>query len=227
MEAQALIVCWELGRRRHPLDRALLLHAAAEPDADCEALADRPLGERNAALLRLRSELFGDALQASVDCPACCERLEFTVSARSLLPCAAATRSAPVEHGGRRVRMPTTRDLAAVANEPDEPSAQRKLLERLLETGSLDGCSSDDLAAALDAADPCLDVSLDLSCPACAHAWATPLDLPGFLWEEIEVRVRRLLDEVHTLAHAYHWNEEEILALSGVRRSAYLQRVLA
>ena len=123
--------------------------------------------------------------------------------------------------------MPTTRDLAAVANEPDEPSAQRKLLERLLETGSLDGCSSDDLAAALDAADPCLDVSLDLSCPACAHAWATPLDLPGFLWEEIEVRVRRLLDEVHTLAHAYHWNEEEILALSGVRRSAYLQRVLA
>ena len=51
MDAQSLIACWELGRRRHPLDRALLLYAAAEPEADPDTLADRTIGERNAALL--------------------------------------------------------------------------------------------------------------------------------------------------------------------------------
>ncbi|HEV7822061.1 MAG TPA: hypothetical protein VGO84_12850, partial [Burkholderiales bacterium] len=85
MDAQALIGCWEHGRTRHPLDRALLLHAAAAPDADPDTLADRPLGERNAALLRLRQRVFGDAVKSCVDCPACSERLEFTLNASTLL----------------------------------------------------------------------------------------------------------------------------------------------
>ncbi|HEU5135653.1 MAG TPA: hypothetical protein VFU13_10960, partial [Steroidobacteraceae bacterium] len=76
MDAHAIISCWEQGRRRHPLDRALLLHAAATPDADPETLADRTLGERNAALLRLRQSLFGDALKSCVECPECGEALE-------------------------------------------------------------------------------------------------------------------------------------------------------
>lgn len=233
MDAESLLACWEHGRRRHPLDRALLLHAAAAPGEDPNALADRTLGERNAALLRLRQSLFGDALKSCVDCPECGERLEFALSAVALLARSGPPDSEPERThtwvAGRRVRLPTTRDLTSVADEPDEASASRRLMQRLCE-----GDVSDDdaelqreLARALDEADPCMDFAIDLACPGCAHAWSAPFDVPAFLWEEIDARARRLLDEVHALARAYSWAEAEILRLSETRRRAYLERVLA
>jgi hypothetical protein len=131
-----------------------------------------------------------------------------------------------------RVRMPTTRDLAAIARAPDEASAVRTLLERLVDgDGASDSSPSpvplDRLTRALDEADPCIDVAIDMTCPACAHLWNAPFDIVEFLWEEIEVRARRLLDEVHVLASAYGWTETEILRLSDARRGAYLERALA
>jgi hypothetical protein len=230
MDAQSLLGCWEHGRTRHALDRALLLHAAAAPREDPDTLADRPLGERNAALLRLRQSLFGDALNSCIDCPECAERLEFSLSAQTLLGRAGAIRQdAHVIVAGERLRLPTTRDLASIANEPDETHATRKLLERL----RVDGIHSDlevahdELARAFDEADPCMDLAIELDCPACAHQWSAGFDVPGFLWEEIDVRARRLLDEVHVLARTYGWDETQILRLSEARRHAYLQRALA
>jgi hypothetical protein len=53
------------------------------------------------------------------------------------------------------------------------------------------------------------------------------LDLPAFLWTEIEAQVRRLLLDIHTLAVAYGWSEREILSLSDARRRLYLEMVQA
>jgi hypothetical protein len=229
MDAQSLIACWELGRRRHPLDRALLLHAVATPDTDPDTLADRTLGERNAALLELRQCLFGDALKSCVSCPACDEKLEFAISAQALLERAPAIARTHVDLHGRMLRLPTTRDLASVASELDSDRAAQRLLDRLLDGNSGNGflASAEAVTRTLDEADPRMDLSLGLSCPGCAHEWAASLDVPAFLWEEIEVRARRLLDEVHALARAYGWSERQILELSDLRRSAYLERVLA
>ena len=134
MDTQSLIACWELGRRRHPLDRALLLYAAAEPEEDPNSLADRPLGRRNAALLRLRRSLFGDALESHVACPQCGERLEFALSADALLERHRQSCDYARAAGSLRLRLPTTRDLASVAAETEESAAARKLLERLVDT---------------------------------------------------------------------------------------------
>lgn len=227
MDAESLLNCWDQGRRRHPIDRALLLYAAAVRAEDPETLADRPLGERNAALLRMRQELFGDALKSCVECPQCGERLEFSLSAEMLLARAGEPECAEshVLVNGSRVRRPTTRDLACIAREPDGSGAASKLLARLCATDMT--LPYDEVARALDAADPCLDLGIDLACPQCAHPWTAALDVPAFLWEEIEVRARRLLDEVHLLARSYHWREADILRLSETRRRAYLDRVLA
>ena len=54
-------------------------------------------------------------------------------------------------------------------------------------------------------------------------AWSAPLDVPAFVWAEVDAWTRRLLVEVHSLAAAYGWNEHEILALSPVRRLSYLE----
>ncbi len=231
MNPHALLTCWECGRRRHTLDRALLLHAAAAPDDNPDALADRSVGERNAELLRFRRALFGDELQSCLECPTCGERLEFSLSAETLLA-RAPTGMTHIWVDGVRVRMPTTRDLARVAQEPDEAAAVHKLLERLVcEDAAIDSSrgpvSVDRLTRALDEADPCIDIAIDVMCPACAHGWNAPFDIVDFLWEEIDVRARRLLDEVHVLASAYGWTEEEILRLSDARRGAYLERALA
>lgn len=227
MDAQTLIACWELGLRRHPLDRALLLYAAAEPDLDPDSLADHPLGRRNAALLRLRRSLFGDALQSSVNCPRCSERLEFSLSATTLLARAPAGAATHAELGALRLRLPTSRDLASIVSETEPGRAESKLLARLLGRSDVEDAFADEhLARALDAADPCMDFTLDLSCPDCAHEWSEPFDVPAFLWEEMELQARRLLHEVHALAGAYGWSEPQILALSDVRRRAYLERIL-
>ena len=227
MDAQSLIACWELGRRRHPLDRALLLYAAAAPDEDPDSLADRPLGRRNAALLRLRRSIFGDALKSCVDCPKCGEQLEFTLSADALLERAASHTLTHAQLGRLRLRLPTTRDLASVATEIEESRAARMLLETLAEAPAEEiEFTDEELTRALDTADPCMDLTLDLSCPACDHTWSAPFDVPAYLWDEIDVRARRLLDEVHALASTYCWSEERILALSEGRRRAYLERIL-
>jgi len=230
MDSHALLRCWEHGRRRHALDRALLLHAAAAPDADPDTLADRPVGERNAALLRLRRTMFGDDLASCVDCPSCGERLEFSLSAGALLE------RRPVDPAwasidGVRVRMPTTRDLASVAGASDEAGAVRALLARLVDGTEIEAADNaalaERVARALDDADPCLDISIEMTCPGCAHAWSAAFDVAGFVWEEVDARARRLLDEVHVMAAAYGWTEAEILGLSDVRRGAYLERTLA
>jgi hypothetical protein len=228
MDAETLLSCWEHGRHRHALDRALLLYAIAAPAEDPESLADRTLGERNAALLRLRQSVFGDRLDSCVECPACSEALEFSLSAATLLARAATrpTRATDIEVSGQRVRLPTTRDLAAVARQETATPAAHELLLRLCASKPM-VATPEEIARALDEADPCMDLSVELTCPSCSHGWAAAFDVPAFVWEEIEVRARGLLDEVHVLAHAYHWDEQHILALSETRRHAYLERVLS
>jgi hypothetical protein len=228
--AEALVAAWERGRGRGPVERSLVLHAMAAPNADRDALADQPLGERNRALLRLRRQWFGDTLAACIDCPQCDERLEFALSVSSLL--AQPAPAAPtIDVGGVRFRLPTARDLARIADEPDSATAACRLLGTIVasvpapDRGTL-ALLADRVANALDEADPCIDVSLAVDCPACAHRWSVSLDVASYLWDEVDVRAQRLLDEVHVIARAYGWSEAEILALGDARRSAYLERVL-
>jgi hypothetical protein len=230
-------MAWERGRARHPIDRALLLFALGEPDADVDSLADQPLGRRNWVLLRLRQATFGSRLRAYLDCPTCGERQEIELDATDLL-----AMGTPLADGGRRVsvngqsfRLPTSRDLALVTAEADVEQAAVKLLgacalDEMVPQQGLDRPLTswvDLVAAAVEQADPLADLILDVVCDSCGHPSTVPFDIAAFLWEEIEARARGLLDEVHLLAQAYGWSEADILALSEARRSAYLERVTA
>jgi len=232
LSAKTLLVAWERGRTRHPIDRALLLRALAAPDAEPDALADEPLGLRNAALLRLRLATFGSSLRAYLDCPGCGARLEFELDATTLLATPAGG-AAPVEVKGLAFRPPTSRDLAAILDEELPERAALRLLRRcLIDTNERTDDAVlepllDRVEAALEQADPWADVTLDFRCETCGHAWAAPFDITGFLWEEIDAYAGRLLDEVHLLARAHGWSEGAILGLSESRRAAYLKRAMA
>jgi hypothetical protein len=79
----------------------------------------------------------------------------------------------------------------------------------------------------MEAADPAAELTISMACPACEAVFGEPLDLAAFCWAEVEARAPRLLAEVDALASRYGWSEAEILALSRVRRDAYLALVLS
>jgi hypothetical protein len=149
-----------------------------------------------------------------------------------------------LEAGGQRIRfrLPNSLDLLAAAA---APQPRRMLLERCVTgVGAVSTASvvaeSDETASAaaakalppeaeallvarMQALDPLANASFALTCPACGHAWAEPFDIAACIWTEIDAWAYRTLREIHGLASSYHWSEADILALSPLRRQAYLQ----
>ena len=139
-----------------------------------------------------------------------------------------------IEHGGRAItfRLPNSDDLAAIAT-LDPVAARRALLVHCLDGSediNLAELSDETLALAgkrMGEADHQADVQLALACPQCRHEWSAPFDIATFFWSELKARAETLIREVHELAAAYGWPENEILNLSPARRAAYLEMVRA
>jgi hypothetical protein len=239
LSAGGLLAVWEAAWPLEPIGRAEVLLRAARPDLSPDALASSTVGERDVALLALREATFGHRLAAVATCSACGGGLELELDTREFTRSAehaTANTAEVVEEGVQvRFRVPTTEDLAAIAPHRDPDQAARDLLERCLlsarrEEGDL---AADELsptvraavAAAMAAADPGADLQLVSTCPACGEAWQGAFDVGSFLWAEIDVCARRLLGEVHVLAAAYSWAEQDILAMSSWRRQIYLEAV--
>jgi hypothetical protein len=227
-----VIDLWENGVQRHPVDRALLTLGAAHPEVPQAALADWPLGRRNQAIAELRAASFGHGIHGWIACPGCGDRLEFEIDWRALAATGSDSRlDQPIVVGGRTFRLPTSRDLAAVAQEAERHLASIRLVDNcLIEPDDSAVWSEQELEEIGDRmaeADPLAETRLTLDCPSCFHAWEESLDIAAFLWEEIDARARRIVFEIHGLASAYGWTEPQILALSPSRRALYLEMVRA
>jgi hypothetical protein len=229
-----LLDLWERGSRRHPLDRALLVLAAALPDRSYDGLADWPLGRRNQALTNLYCQWFGPRLRAWTLCRNCSENLEFEMDTETLGGQNTWENDEayePVVVHGRAFRLPTSRDLALMANETDPAAGAVRLVERcLVESNGPARWSEEELfeiGESLAMVDPLAEICVNVPCPACGNEGKETLDPVSFLWTEIEARVRRLLFDVHTLASAYGWSEAAILSMSEIRRSMYIEMAQA
>jgi hypothetical protein len=229
LAAADVLALWEIGAHRHALDRSALLCAWARPDLQVQTIVDLPLGAVTASLLRLREASFGAPIQAHVNCARCGERLELALVSSELLQ-AVTERACEIEVHGMRVRAPSLRDLAAVADELDTQRAARLLLARciLQDSGDATGLPDEafrEVEDALEALDANADLALEVRCEICGHGTIAQLDAGALLWDEIAARARTLLYELHVLASAYGWTEGDILALSPARRAAYLGMV--
>lgn len=222
-----LLVVWERAVTAAPAHRPLAFLGDGRD-------GDVPVGARNASLFSLRDSLFGARLTALADCPGCDERIEFEFSAADVL----VNSEPPHELSGTcdgftlRFRVPHAIDLTALAGEGD---GVRRLFQRCLYEACRDGqpVPAAELpdsvmrwaAARMAEADPDAVMRLALHCPSCGTEWHAAFDISTFFWMELDYWARRLLDEVHVLASAYGWREDEILALSPARRQHYLERV--
>jgi len=248
-----LLLLWEGGMRRHPLDRALLALGAAMPETPYERLADWPLGRRNRSLAELRSRSFGSHFQGWIACASCGEKLEFELDSRVIVDAGREADESAHGDAGETIivnqqafRLPTSRDLALAVHESDARLAAIRIVEscRVALPHAADlpasreafGVSDpaaenwsddalDEIGERMAVADPLAETRLSLHCPHCECDWEETLDIGAFMWAEIEARARRLLREVHILAMAYGWTEAEVLALGENRRARYVEMV--
>lgn len=236
LSAHDLLGVWEAGEDRHPLDRALILLAAACPELTWDELAALSIGQRDARLLTLRELTSGPMLNGFVECTRCAERLEFDVALSDLIVAAEPEEEARellIDGLALRFRLPDSRDLAAVVGSRDPAAARGLLVRRCVLQASRDGEpvaaselpaeATTGLARRMAECDPQAEVLLDLRCPTCDHAWQALFDIVTFFWAELAARAKRLLREVHTLARAYGWREADILGMSARRRQYYLE----
>lgn len=233
VSASELLSVWERGQGQRPVQKALALLAAACPGTPPAELAALSIGRRDSLLLTLREWTFGSRMACVVACPACGERLEPSFDAadiRTPEPPETGSGELSLTFHGREVRfrLPNSLDVLALAGIQDLTLARRVLLDRCLVKPPRKPVAeelAEAVACRMAEADPQADVQLALSCPACACSWSAAFDVTSFFWREIEAWAYRILREVHTLAVAYGWREEDILSLSPWRRQAYLQMV--
>lgn len=238
---QEIVRAWEWGEPRHPIDRGLVLLDLAWPGAERPDLASLSIGQRNAILLDLRARLFGPTMRSFVSCPTCSAALGLELPVAGLrgddLPPTDPLYDLKVKDMVLQVRLPDSRDLAALVAAGSLGDARGRLVRRCIVSATHDGLSvpidslpMEIIAALADemhALEPPAALMLGLTCAECGHAWSAALDIVSYLWSEVSRTARQLLREVHDLARAYGWAEDAILALSDARRRQYLEMVRA
>jgi hypothetical protein len=236
LDAASLLQAWERGAAQSPAARALLLLGAAQQEAEPEQLAAMSVGERDARLMSLRERWFGGGVECLGSCPRCGEAIEFSFDLEQLrVGHAQPGASFTVDCDGHelRLRLPNSTDLLALHGERDAGLARRRLLARCV----LDAETAPEAAtmqrlaeAAIERVeqrmaelDPQAEVLLDVQCPNCGHPSQAPFEIENYMWSELDSWARGLLRDVHRLAATYGWREADILAMSPLRRRAYLE----
>jgi hypothetical protein len=236
LSASELLTIWERGVGQHPVEQALSVLSVwtGEPR---ESLAALSIGQRDARLFEIYEDLFGPLMEAFAECPACGERLEYSLTTHDLKQAASVPgREALKLDSGELsllLRLPNSADLAAARECKGPEQARRMLAERCVVEAAQDGrpipaqsladSVVDEISSCLAAADPQAEVLVDVKCLACRQADRIVLAIEQFLWTKIAWLAKRLLREVDALARVYGWSEREILSLSAVRRERYLE----
>ena len=206
--------------------------ACGEPPS---RLARLSIGERDRLLLAARTRTFGRRLDCETSCAWCDARLELSLDAAELSVAqgtiAPADLAIDADGVSVRFRLPDSTDVAACQDLPGDPSEH--LFARCVEVvtphdGSvavetLSQAVRDAVTARMAVLDPQAEMLLDLECPECGVRSQAPFDPAAYFMAEIDARATRLLHEVHVLAAAYGWTEDEVLGLGPTRRRRYIE----
>lgn len=238
LTATELLAVWERGLDQTLLERVLTLLAVASPEMDAAAIAQLPIGRRDAMLMQLRAWMFGQRLVNTAHCPQCTERVEWENRIADLSIAAKPDPDGPDAFGLKvaefelQFRLPDSTDIAAAMETSDDQTARDGLLKRCIvqarrldetcDIGHLPATVLDALSRRMEAMDPQAEIRIELTCPSCAHRWRIVFDIASFLWTEIDRWAQNMFLTIHKLASTYGWSEAQILGLSPVRRQMYM-----
>lgn len=213
-----------------------LLALAGDDGRACELWT---LGRCETKLASIYGALFGSVVEATVRCCACEETLEFETTIGALFGASDAIGDIASESGVMRIahegydvtcRPLQLRDLLAMPTAPARArthligcavvEARREGQVILTEVLPPSLCAA--IGDAIRLRDPHGETTIAIVCAACGSPNDLPFDMSTFLWEALERHVSRIFADVHTLARAYAWSEDAILALPDARRRRYL-----
>jgi hypothetical protein len=229
-----MLAGWEAGLAAPEIARGTAALSVLDCEGDAE-LFDAPIGE----LAALAAEALADLLSASevassevvVDCEQCGQQLEFRLPLAELQRHDAHDPEQDLEVGGECIvlRPPSMRDLLAAAGSEDAAAA---LVARCASRGDgplqwhdLTAADRDRVDTALEALSGSALSRVATDCPHCGRRIEAVIDATSLLWNAVADTAPRLLSQVATLATAFGWSEDEVLALSPARRAAYLDLV--
>lgn len=219
-----------------------VLRRCLEPAA--ERLGAWTLDRRVRVLLTVARETQGDRLMWMARCPIqdCGHEMELELSVSQLLsmpePAERFSWSA-VPDCTLELRLPTGRDQmewrGAVATDAEVEGGGLALRLATALVSSVNGQppSADwslphEWLPALDTTfrehDALVALELQVSCPWCGNDSVLEPDLEALALSRLAAEQKRVLEEIHQLASAYHWTEAEVLAVPQWRRSFYLAR---
>jgi hypothetical protein len=199
-----------------------------------ETIRKLTAGDREALLLHLCRNLYGERLSCMLCCPECSEAMTLDLAVCDLLVPTAAHPAAEYHRqvaGYQVVLRPVTNaDLEGV--EGEESAAGERLLRACVVAAApplpatpLPSELADALSEALSAIDPQADLLLGLGCSACGRPFQASFDPGEFFRQGMTMRTKHLEEEVHAVAFYYHWTEDAILSLPLQRRRRYVEMI--
>lgn len=234
---EALLALWEQALPLPAAAREALLAAACGDDDRAGSV-----GVQRRQLLAALRPWLGERPALQGRCPACGEAVAFELALTPLLQALegdapAGEQQLEVAGWRLRFRLPRLQDIAefdaGAAEAADVEAFVLQLLQRCVLAAEQGGMPrplaalpapvAEALSQRMEALDPAATLAFDMTCPACGHAWSAPFDPARALWDCLQTAAERTLLEVDALAGRYGWSEPQVLALTPVRRRAYLQ----
>ena len=210
----------DAGEHRPGIERGDLLLRAALPQIPVSD--EIPVGDRDRAIWQLRSKTIRQPAEAVWQCTSCGEMLEIELPADFQVPAVVNAEPAVCFEGQRyALRLPTVGDLKVTRQQggafPYERLAPGAPWHEAAFLSAVD--------AELDAADPGMKLTFNITCAACAASQVNSLDVTDFVWSEFVQLGHKLVSDVLFLAEALGWSETEILSMSAARRGRYIARL--
>ncbi|SDF21574.1 hypothetical protein SAMN05444167_1737 [Terriglobus roseus] len=226
LEGERLLQAWEDAAASDPVRRPLriLMHGMLETNA-CD-LEDVSLLQRNRFLLELYAASFGTQLHGFALCQHCGSAMEFDSDVAGLL---SSLPESDESTGSPMLRI-TSRMLLHALSKDDALSRERALLSLCSgsdpdDTSTLEESSLEMLRSEVSERNADAEMSCILQCVECDETNRADFDPAHFVWLALRHRASALMADIHDIARAYGWAEGSILAMSSIRREAYLARI--
>lgn len=209
-----------------PVRRPLVLLAFAMPDATQTSLEEMSIMKRNALLLRLWHATFGSPLRGLTHCSVCGRPTEFSADLGGLLDALHEDAQSVAMWNGCVVKPVNSRALLRALDMKDVAEQERALLLGCVEDGAcVTKDSLDELRDVVSMQNQDAEMTCRIACAECGVVNDVDLDPAHFLWLAVKHCAASLLSDVHEIASTYGWAEDAVLAMSAVRREAYLERI--
>jgi len=231
--AHATLTLWEALASTVPAARGAVVLTVRGAAEDVAAACDAPLAASAAAALDELCERTGPTLATVLECPACGQVLDVPLDLEALASSAQTAhdegdpleRRVVWESGEVVVRAPTTSDVLDALTAPDPARHLRERCETWPPGADTTADVRARVARAADDLTGLAGATVRSSCPGCGRDVSADVDVVDLLTERVTEQARALLIEIAELAAAYGWSQESVLAMSPVRRRAYLDLV--